>query len=253
MKIKTCSFCGTDTDRLFYANPKCCTKHSCKKKYHEEKKKDTRKNTGTGKTESRSNSRQVGNTKRKATGELSLFMQAYAEAKGVCEVTGKQIKFHVSNHAHILSKGAYAKFRLYKPNIVHVDPHVHHMYDNGSEEALLAKYSNSSIIYDRKRILKPLFTQFLAMTTLENLKFVEQFAEKHGVKFDRYTDFDFEEAKFSDSRTYHLMDVLYDIGQEVPVGEIESFHDESGIVGKNSFALWYEKRKSSKSSSENLQ
>lgn len=60
MKIKTCSFCGKTTERLFYSKPKCCSKHSCKKKYHEEKKKDTPTSDGEGKAEPRQYSRQVG-------------------------------------------------------------------------------------------------------------------------------------------------------------------------------------------------
>lgn len=76
------------------------------------------------------------------------------------------------------------------------------------------------------------------------INFVEIFAKKHGIEFDKYVDFDFDEVKFSDNRHYFMMDILFDIGHEVPVGEIERFYDEfSGLIGQNSFALWYEKRK----------
>ena len=37
MKTKICSFCQQETTRLFYANPKCCTKASCLMAYKNQK------------------------------------------------------------------------------------------------------------------------------------------------------------------------------------------------------------------------
>lgn len=91
---------------------------------------------------------------KKATGELKLFMQIYADRKGKCEITGKQIPFDVNNFAHILSKGAYPSYRLNPENIIHVMPEIHHLYDNSDKESLLNKYPKAVIIYDKKEKLR---------------------------------------------------------------------------------------------------
>lgn len=164
MKTKTCSFCGEETTRLFYANPKCCTKAKClmeyKNKKHEEKK--SKGGSGTGKTEPRKTSEKfrsfgystISKKPRKPTGEYSLFLKIYAERNATCEVTGAQLKFDVKSFAHILSKGAYPGYRLNPDNIIMVHPNIHDLYDNFDKATLLAKYPEAKVIYDKKDKLK---------------------------------------------------------------------------------------------------
>jgi hypothetical protein len=92
--------------------------------------------------------------KRKKTGEYELFLKIYAEKKGLCEITGKQIPFNVSNFAHILSKGAYPGFRLNPENILHVTPEIHGLYDNSDKETLLGRYPNAGVFYQLKDKLR---------------------------------------------------------------------------------------------------
>ena len=57
--------------------------------------------------------------KKKKTGELDLFKEIWKERPHFCEVSGKPIhEFSVGLFSHVLSKGSYPGFRLYKKNIV---------------------------------------------------------------------------------------------------------------------------------------
>ena len=71
-----------------------------------------------------------------------------------CELTGKPLDFNVNCFAHILGKGAYPSFRLYKPNIIMVQARVHHLYDNSSKEKLLAEFPQAVKIYEAKDKLR---------------------------------------------------------------------------------------------------
>jgi hypothetical protein len=53
-------------------------------------------------------------TKRRKTGELALFQEMWEESEAKrCEVCADKLhEFSVAQHAHILGKGAYPKFRL---------------------------------------------------------------------------------------------------------------------------------------------
>lgn len=237
--LKNCHYCRQTVPKLWYSNPPTCSNYSCKKKYNEEKESKTGANSPKRENKPRQTFSKVGNKKPKPTGEFKLFMQIFAETKGVCRITGKQLKFDVSNFAHVLSKGSFAKYRLYRPNIVQIDPDIHRLYDSASEERLISKYPKAQLILDIKETLKPLFIGIMDMTTTEKLKFCDQFAEKHNTVFQRFEDLDFELCLFGDGRTHHLMDVFFDIGHDVPVGKIEEFHDNhQGSLGQNSFALW---------------
>jgi hypothetical protein len=88
------------------------------------------------------------------TGELVVMKEVYLERKGVCQVTGQKIEFHPKNCLHVLSKGAYPRFRLYKKNIVLAIDDVHDLYDNSSREFLLSKYPKAKLIYDLKDELR---------------------------------------------------------------------------------------------------
>lgn len=91
---------------------------------------------------------------RKPTGELAMFREIFLERNGICQITGQKIEFHPICFGHILSKGAYSKFRLYKKNIIMCIPGIHEIYDNGSKEYLLSIYPKAKMIYDLKDELK---------------------------------------------------------------------------------------------------
>lgn len=162
---KICPFCKKQVNSFWKAKTRtsdpCCK--NCvplhEKKYGKKEKKEPESSTSTGGSKSKQSSGQtrystIKQKARKPTGELKLFLSIYAERKGICEVTGQQIPFNVSNFAHILSKGAYGEFRLNRDNIIHVHPDVHNYYDNSNKETLLSKYPEAIIIYDRKEELK---------------------------------------------------------------------------------------------------
>lgn len=92
--------------------------------------------------------------KRKPTGELNLFLKIYADRKGICEITGKQLAFDVSCFMHILGKGSYPSLRLMEENIMMVDKAIHDLYDNQARDKLLVKYPTANVIYERKEKLK---------------------------------------------------------------------------------------------------
>lgn len=77
--------------------------------------------------------------RKKPTGEFDLFCEIWDERDRVSFVSGKALhdfretKLFVSCFAHILSKGAFPKFRLNRDNIVLLTPHEHHLLDFGSE------------------------------------------------------------------------------------------------------------------------
>jgi len=88
------------------------------------------------------------------TGELALFREIFKEKNGKCQITGHDIIFDPSSFMHILSKGAYPRFRLYKKNILMVEPEIHHFYDCSDKEHLLFEYPKAKIIYELKEQLK---------------------------------------------------------------------------------------------------
>lgn len=94
------------------------------------------------------------NYKRKPTGEYKLFLEIYAERKGICQITGKQLQFDIWSFLHILSKGAYSSLRLCEENILLVDRDIHDLYDHSSKEKLLEKYPAAIMIYELKDKLR---------------------------------------------------------------------------------------------------
>lgn len=148
-KIKICSFCEKETTKLWFSNPATCTSNECKKKGDAARRaaKGLKPQTFTDKKTY------------KPTGEYKLFLQIYSERKGICEVTGEQIRFDVSNFSHILSKGAYPKYRLNPFNIAHLKPEIHSLYDNSDKETLLKHFPKAIIIYERKEVLKQRYYQ----------------------------------------------------------------------------------------------
>ena len=62
--------------------------------------------------------------------ELLMFKQIWDERPHFCEVSGKPIRFfHPACFSHVLAKGAYPKFRLYKKNIVLCLYEWHHKWE----------------------------------------------------------------------------------------------------------------------------
>lgn len=160
-KLKTCSFCGKNFEKLWYSNPKCCGNYTCKQKYHDNKEKGVdnkiiRNRFPVQKTKSNSSTRENKNKRRirKPTGEYQLFLKLYAIRNGRCEITNEQIPFNVSSFAHILSKGAYPRYRLNPDNIIMVKTRIHELYDNSSKEKLLNEFPAAIVIYDKKNKLK---------------------------------------------------------------------------------------------------
>ena len=94
---------------------------------------------------------------KRPTGQLSLFKEIFIAQKGKCMITGEEIPFHPNCFMHLLSKGAYPKFKLYKPNIWLVLEEIHYLYDNSSIEILLDQYPAAKIIYEKKEDLKILY------------------------------------------------------------------------------------------------
>ena len=91
---------------------------------------------------------------KKASGEFELFLKIYADQKGICEITHRQIEFDVWCFMHILGKKAYPKFRLKRENIMMVDKRIHDLYDNSSKDKLLDAFPQAEIIYENKDKLK---------------------------------------------------------------------------------------------------
>lgn len=70
--------------------------------------------------------------RRTPTGELEVFKEIWDERPHICEVSGELLKeFDIHMFSHILSKGAYGKYRLNKDNIKLVSPEIHNEYEFG--------------------------------------------------------------------------------------------------------------------------
>lgn len=146
-KLKTCSFCKCETEKLWFASPPTCMKPNCRRQGGAERK--ARKGEKVQKAYS-----SIKQKKREPTGEYKLFLSIYAERQGRCEITGEQIKFDVSNFSHILAKGAYPAYRLNPMNIAHIKPEIHSLYDTTDKETTLRHYPKAIVLYERKERLK---------------------------------------------------------------------------------------------------
>lgn len=73
-----------------------------------------------------------------ATGELALFQAIWNNRPHICSVCKTNLKdFSVWFFSHILSKGAFPKFRLYDKNIVLKCANCHHLWETQPNEKLL--------------------------------------------------------------------------------------------------------------------
>jgi len=67
--------------------------------------------------------------------ELLVFKKIWESRPHYCEVTGKPIHtFDVRCFSHVLTKGAYPRFRLYEKNIVFCLPEVHFQWEFGTRK-----------------------------------------------------------------------------------------------------------------------
>jgi hypothetical protein len=76
-----------------------------------------------------------------ATGEANLFVEIWEELEPEDRVSFVSGHCLVDQHemrsfyfAHVLSKGAFPKFRLYKKNIVLLNLHEHKLWDAGKDK-----------------------------------------------------------------------------------------------------------------------
>ena len=95
----------------------------------------------------------------KPTGEKALNDKIYVERGGVCGITGLPVPNKPINFLHVLSKGAFPKFRLKRYNVLLVVERIHDLYDNSSKEKLLAEFPKAIRIYQLKEILKEAYHQ----------------------------------------------------------------------------------------------
>ena len=79
--------------------------------------------------------------KKGKTGELELFKEIWNERPHICEVDGKPLgAFSVGLFSHVLTKGAYPGFRLYKKNIVLCRLKWHQQWEIGNRDVPELKF-----------------------------------------------------------------------------------------------------------------
>jgi len=96
----------------------------------------------------------------KPTGEKEFNTALYKKRGGKCQITNEPVPFKAICFMHVLSKGAYSKYRLFNYNVMLVKEEIHWLYDNSSKEELLKKYPKASIIYELKEELKRAYHQY---------------------------------------------------------------------------------------------
>lgn len=67
--------------------------------------------------------------RKKPTGELDAFKSIYEERGPYSQISGQYINFDIRCFSHVLTKGAYPAFRLYKKNIILKTPEEHHRWE----------------------------------------------------------------------------------------------------------------------------
>lgn len=96
--------------------------------------------------------------KSKASGQLTLFKEVWNERAHVSELSGDKISmFDVFCFHHILTKAAYPKFLLFKPNIIILTRAEHRMVHDHSFEDLIKKDIRWAEIERRYNILKTMY------------------------------------------------------------------------------------------------
>ena len=92
------------------------------------------------------------------SGQLDLFKEIWSELPHISELSGdKLMMFDIRCFHHILTKQAYPKFLLFKPNIVLLTRAEHRMIHDYSFEDLIKKDSRWAIIEKRYQLLKEMY------------------------------------------------------------------------------------------------
>lgn len=110
--------CGRDNAAIKTKRLLC---EVCDKEWKDEKKREEGKKVSTGLKR-----------EHKTTGELALFISIWNTRPHVCVTCDKKLpNFLIMLFSHILSKGAYPKFRLYDKNIELQCQDCHHEWEFG--------------------------------------------------------------------------------------------------------------------------
>ena len=91
------------------------------------------------------------------TGQLELFKELWNEMPHVSELSGKPLMFDVQCFHHILTKQAYPKFLLFKPNIILLTRDEHRQIHALSFDDLIKKDNRWAIIEKRYQLLKEMY------------------------------------------------------------------------------------------------
>jgi hypothetical protein len=95
---------------------------------------------------------------RAPTGQLEAFKEIWACRPHVSEITGDKIlMFDIKCFHHILTKQAYPKFLLFKPNIILLTRNEHRMVHDHSIEDLIKKDSRWEKLKMEYQILKGIY------------------------------------------------------------------------------------------------
>ena len=117
------------------------------------------------------------------TGERALFLEIWNERPHKSEVTGKPIlRFDVKCFSHLLSKGAYPEYRLFKPNIVLKTVQEHIDWHNLGREDLLKKTDKWQKIFDVQDQLKKLKCDTIKFMNAMPSMTLEEAAEKFRIE-----------------------------------------------------------------------
>jgi len=91
------------------------------------------------------------------TGQLDMFKEIWSERPHVSELSGEKIIFDVKCFHHILTKQAYPKYLLYKPNIILLTRNEHRMVHDFSFEDLIKKDVRWAAVEKKYQLLKHLY------------------------------------------------------------------------------------------------
>ena len=107
-------------------------------------------------------------SKRKPTGEAAFFQKEWARRGGKCFVTGETIPFSYKSCFHILSKGAYKKFRLEPTNLIFVREDLHDDWHILGQSECLKKDPRWQKVIDLYEHNKKVYNQMYKTTAKES-------------------------------------------------------------------------------------
>jgi len=91
-------------------------------------------------------------------GQLDLFKSMWSNLPRVSELSGEKLWiFDVFNYHHLLTKQAYPKFRLFKPNIIMLTRNEHRLIHAHSFEDLIKMDIRWQKVADRYQQLKEMY------------------------------------------------------------------------------------------------